>query len=99
MKTIDDDTTIDTNDTSTTDTTEALGAPESSNDNGTSVATPDTTHMLADREVVHYIIGALRRYHVERQELLDAVGDVQVATLEAARRGRMPALFITASAR
>jgi RNA polymerase sigma factor (sigma-70 family) len=83
--------TIDKKTIDTTDTTEALGTPEGTNDNGTSVATPDTTHMLADREVVHYVIGTLRRYHVERQDLADAIGEVQVATLEAARRGRMPA--------
>jgi DNA-directed RNA polymerase specialized sigma24 family protein len=82
---------IDKNTSDTTDTSEALGTPESSNDNGTSVATPDTTHMLADREVVHYIIGTLRRYHVQREDLADAVGDVQADALEAARRGRMPA--------
>jgi len=83
MKTIDPKTTIDTTDT--------LDSPESSNDNGTCIATPDTTFLLGHREVVRYILGALRHYHVERQDLADALAEVQVAALEAARRGRMPA--------
>jgi DNA-directed RNA polymerase specialized sigma24 family protein len=87
MKTIDDDT-IDTNDTTTT---EALGTPDSSNDNGTSVATPDTTFLLTHDSVVRPIAGTLKRYGVEPQDMSDAIAEVQTLALEAARRGKMPA--------
>jgi DNA-directed RNA polymerase specialized sigma24 family protein len=85
MKTIDDDT-IDTN-----DTTEALGAPGSSNDNGTSVATPDTTFLLTHDSVVRPVVGTLKRYGVEPQDMSDAIAEVLTLALEAARRGKMPA--------
>ena len=90
MKIIDDNT-IDTNDTTTVDTTEALGAPESSNDNGTSVATPDTTFLLLHDSVVRPVVGTLKRYGVEPQDMSDAIAEVQMLALEAARRGKMPA--------
>jgi len=64
--------TNDTNDTTTIDTTEALGVPESSNDNGTTIATPDTTSLITLDSVVRYVAGTLRRYGVEMQDMPDA---------------------------
>jgi DNA-directed RNA polymerase specialized sigma24 family protein len=73
------------------DPTEPRDAAGTSNDNAAAVATADTTYMLAERQVTRYIAGTLRRYGVDRQEMPDAIADVQVDALEAARRGPMPA--------
>ena len=70
---------------------ETLGAPESTNDNGTCVATPDTTLLLAEPRLASYIAVVLHRHGVHDGEMRDAVAEIRALALEAARRGRMPA--------
>jgi DNA-directed RNA polymerase specialized sigma24 family protein len=83
-----------------------LGAPAPGNDNATPDPIHDTTHLVAHPDVVRYIRATLRRHGVARQDLDDAIADVQLDAIEAARGGRMPcdpaqckALVATISAR
>jgi DNA-directed RNA polymerase specialized sigma24 family protein len=63
----------------------------SSNDNAALLAIPDTTALVAHRDVVRYVRGTLKRYGVEPQDMDDAIAEVQTKAIEAARRKRMPA--------
>src|SRR5580704_8786829 len=63
----------------------------SANDNATPRGALDTTALVARPDVVRYIRGALRRYGVSHQDMADAIADVQVEAIEAARTRRMPA--------
>jgi DNA-directed RNA polymerase specialized sigma24 family protein len=65
--------------------------PGPSNDNATSGGTLDTTPLVARADVVRYLRGALQRYGVAPQDMADAIAQVQVDAIEAARAGRMPA--------
>ncbi|MGA7120162.1 MAG: hypothetical protein WBY94_08700 [Polyangiaceae bacterium] len=67
----------------------ARGAP--ANDNATGGRGPDSTPLLAHPDVVRYVRGTLRRYGVTAANMADAVADVQLRSLEAARARRMPA--------
>jgi DNA-directed RNA polymerase specialized sigma24 family protein len=67
-------------------------APDApANDNATVGGGPDTTPLLAHPDVVRYLRGTLRRYGVTAANMADAVADVQLRSLEAARARRMPA--------
>jgi len=66
--------------------------PETSaNDNATGGGGPDTTPLLAHPDVVRYLRATLRRYGVTAANMADAIADVQLRSLEAARARRMPA--------
>ncbi len=73
------------------DTTDTLPAARGGNDNGAPVAASDTTRLLAAPDVVRVITRTLRRFGVKRQDMRDAIADVQADAVEAARRGPMPA--------
>jgi DNA-directed RNA polymerase specialized sigma24 family protein len=63
----------------------------SSNDNAELLAIPDTTALVALREVVRYTGATLRRYGIEPQDMPDAIAEVQADAIEVARKKRMPA--------
>ncbi len=69
----------------------ANGLPSPGNDNATRGGVPDTTQLLARAEIVRAITFTLRRYRVRSRDLPDAIADVQVECIEAARAGTMPA--------
>lgn len=73
------------------ETTTALDAPRGSNDNATHIVRADTTHMLAQAEVVQYLRSALWHCGVGSEDMRDAIADVQTEAVAVARRGRMPA--------
>lgn len=66
-------------------------APAPANDNAGPGRTADTTALLARRDVTRYLAATLRRYGVAREDMADAIADVQTDALEVARYGRMPA--------
>jgi DNA-directed RNA polymerase specialized sigma24 family protein len=68
-----------------------LDATPSSNDNAAILCIPDTTSLVAHRDVVRYVRGTLRRYGVEAQDMPDAIAEVQTDAIEVARKKRMPA--------
>ncbi len=65
--------------------------PAASNDNASPTPVPDTTHLVAHRDVVRYIGATLRRYRVRARDMPDAIAEVQTDAIEAARTKRMPA--------
>src|SRR5579863_4330001 len=65
-------------------------APKPGNDNAVAGGIPDTTPLVARPEIVRAIRAALRGYHVTPQDMADAIADVQVESIEAARKGAMP---------
>jgi DNA-directed RNA polymerase specialized sigma24 family protein len=60
------------------------------NDNAASAATPDTTHLAAHPEFVGYTRAVLRSQGVRPRAMPDAIAEVQLAAIEAARANRMP---------
>jgi DNA-directed RNA polymerase specialized sigma24 family protein len=72
-------------------TTAGSDAPAAHNDNATGLAVSDTTGLAAHRDLVRYLRPTLRRYGVAPQNMADAIAEVQADSIEAARKGRMPA--------
>jgi hypothetical protein len=68
-----------------------LDAVSSTNDNAAILAVPDTTALVAHRDVVRYVGATLRRYGVEPQDMADAIAEVQTDAIEWVRKKRMPA--------
>ncbi len=64
--------------------------PLPANDNGQRGGVPDTTPLVARPEVARTIRATLRRYRVARQDMGDAIAEVQAESIEAARARAMP---------
>jgi DNA-directed RNA polymerase specialized sigma24 family protein len=70
--------------------TTEIDPPLPANDNGRRGGVPDTTSLVARPEVVQSIRATLRRYRVAQQDIDDAIAEVQVESIEAARARAMP---------
>jgi DNA-directed RNA polymerase specialized sigma24 family protein len=66
-------------------------AAPASNDNATRRGVRDTTLCAAHPEFVRYVGATLARRGIPQRDLEDAIADVQVDAIAAARRNRMPA--------
>jgi DNA-directed RNA polymerase specialized sigma24 family protein len=67
---------------------EDLLHPRAGNDNATQGGIPDTTALVACPDVVRCIRTTLRRHGVARQDMDDAIADVQAECIEAVRTRR-----------
>jgi DNA-directed RNA polymerase specialized sigma24 family protein len=61
------------------------------NDNAVRGGALDTTPLAAHRDFARYVRATLARHGVRQRDMDDAIADVQVDAIEAARRKRMPA--------
>ncbi len=61
------------------------------NDNATRDGVPDTARLVARPDVVRYVRAVLRRHGIPSQDMADAIAEVQVDAIEAARGRGMPA--------
>jgi hypothetical protein len=67
------------------------GAPDSSNDNSSRRGVPDTTALAGRAEVVAVVGAVLRDFRIPSQDMPDAIADVQLRSIELARKRAMPA--------
>ncbi len=67
-----------------------IDAPVPANDNAVPGGIPDTTPLVARPEVVRSIRSTLQRYRVARQDMGDAIAEVQAESIEAARTRATP---------
>jgi len=75
-------------------TTRAIAGPippaAATNDNAARAALPDTTFLAAHTAFVRYARVVLRSHGIRARDMPDAIADLQLDAIEAARRNRMP---------